>query len=513
MAHSMLCLMAEARTRAGWPALLAMALFISWGCSGESNDSPATNSDGSSPTSHKPSSQTGPDSESTSAPDSPRAETAAAKPPGTEALVENSPPGGDRQSNNVNTATQVASAHVAGNSTDWAAFRGPSGMGISAAKGLPLSWSATDNIAWKTELPGPGASSPIVFGDRIYITCYTGFFVPGQSDGSQDDLKRHLIALRRSDGEVVWNRALAAKLPEEDQIRDHGFAANTPAADAERIYVFFGKSGVFAFGHDGQQQWQADVGSTTHGWGTSASPVLYKDLVFINASVESESLVALDRKSGQEKWRAKGIREAWNTPVVVKAGSGREELIVATQGKVLAFDPTSGEALWSCNTDIGWYMVPSVVAADGIVYCLGGRSGVASLAVRTGGSGDVTETHRLWTSNKGSNVSSPVYHNGHLYWMHEQLGIAYCAKADSGELVYEERLQRAGQVYSSALLADGRLYYLTRDGKTFVLAAKPSFEQLAANDLRDRGVFNCSPAVDGSRLLIRSDKFLYCVGK
>ncbi|GDY08639.1 hypothetical protein LBMAG52_21250 [Planctomycetia bacterium] len=386
-------------------------------------------------------------------------------------------------------------------------------MGTSDAKGLPLNWGESENLAWKTELPGPGASSPIVFQDRIYLTCYTGFFIPGESGGSQEDLKRHLIAVRRSDGGVIWDQAIAAKLPEEDRIRDHGFAANTPAVDDERIYAFFGKTGVFAFDHSGKQLWQTDVGSKTHGWGTSASPVLYKDLVFINASVESASLVALDRRTGEEKWRANGIRDSWNTPLVITAKSGRQELIVAKQGDVLAFNPDTGEQLWSCKTDIGWYMVPSVVADDGIVYCLGGRSGVAGLAVRAGGSGDVTETHRLWTSIKGSNVTSPVYLDGHLYWMNDNRGIAYCAEADSGKIVYEERLDRAGQVYASALLADGKLYYLTRDGRMFVLAAKPKFEQLAVNDLRDRSIFNGSPAVDGSRLLIRSDKYLYCVGK
>jgi outer membrane protein assembly factor BamB len=182
------------------------------------------------------------------------------------------------------------------------------------------------------------------------------------------------------------------------------------------------------------------------------------------------------------------------------------------QGRVLAFDPATGEPLWSCKTDIGWYMVPSVVAAEGVVYCLGGRSGIASLAVRAGGSGDVTESHRLWTSLKGSNVSSPVFYKGHLYWAHDSRGIAYCAKADTGEVVYEQRLERAGQFYSSALLADGRLYYLTREGKVFVIAAKPEFELLAVNDLSDRGVFNSSPAISGDRLLIRSDKFLYSIG-
>jgi outer membrane protein assembly factor BamB len=396
---------------------------------------------------------------------------------------------------------------------DWPRFRGPGGMGISDARGLPVEWDPSENLVWKTALPGPGASSPVTFGDRVYLTCYTGYFIPDEPGGSLEQLKRHLIALRLDDGQIVWDKAVAAKLPEEERIRDHGFAANSVAVDAERVYAFFGKTGVLAFDHDGNQLWQTDVGSKTNGWGTAASPVLYKDLVFINASVESESLVALDRKTGKEQWRAGGIREAWNTPLVVMAASGRQELVVASQGSVLAFDPDSGESLWSCKTDIGWYMVPSVVAADGVVYCLGGRSGTAALAVRAGGSGDVTETHRLWTSLKGSNVSSPVYLDGHLYWAHESREIAYCAKAATGEIVYEQRLDRAGQFYASALLADGRLYYVTRNGKTFVLAAKPQFEQLAVNDLSDRSLFNGSPAVAGSRLLLRSDKYLYCVGE
>lgn len=417
--------------------------------------------------------------------------------------------GSTKSGSSKTSAKQV----VAASKTDWPAFRGPTFMGTTDSKGLPLTWSDSENIAWKTKLPGPGASSPIVFGDSIYLTCYTGFFVPGESGGSQEDLKRHLVKMKRSNGEIVWDQQVSAKLPEENSIRDHGFAANTPAADAERIYVFFGKSGVFAFDHSGKQLWQADVGSKTHGWGTASSPVLYQDMVFINASVESESLVALDRKTGKEKWSVGGIREAWNTPVVVTAESGRKELVIATQGKVLAFNPDTGKPLWSCNTDIGWYMVPSVVAAKGVVYCLGGRSGVAALAVRAGGNGDVTESHRLWTSMKGSNVSSPVYLDGHLYWMHEQRGIAYCAKADTGEVVYEERVEQAEQVYSSALLGDGRLYYLCRNGRTFVVAAKPEYELLATNNLRDRSLFNGSPAVDGSRLLIRSDNFLYSIGK
>ncbi len=396
-------------------------------------------------------------------------------------------------------------------STDWPAFRGSSGMGISDATGLPVTWSQDENIAWKKELPGGGSSTPIVFGDRIYLTTYSGYAVPGQSGGSVDDLTRHLLCLNREDGATIWTKDFNAKLPEESNIRDHGYAANSVAVDSERVYTFLGKSGVFAHSHDGEQLWQADVGSKSHGWGTSASPVLYKNLVFINASVESGSLVALDRATGEEKWRATGIKEAWNTPVIVKTADGVDELVMSKHGKVLGFDPMSGDELWSCDTNITWYMVPSIVAADGIAYVLGGRSGVAGLAVRTGGRGNVTATHRLWTSNKGSNVTSPVYHDGHLYWMHEKLGIAYCAHAESGDLVYEERMNRAGQVYASSVLADGRVYHVTRSGKTFVVPAKPEFELLATNELRDGTLFNASPAISGKRLLIRSEKFLYCI--
>ncbi|MEZ6058148.1 MAG: PQQ-binding-like beta-propeller repeat protein [Planctomycetaceae bacterium] len=396
--------------------------------------------------------------------------------------------------------------------TDWPGFRGVEAMGVANHAAIPAKWSSSENVVWKTALPGAGASSPIVLGDHIYLTSYTGYLVPGEPEGSLDKLQRHLLCLNRENGNILWQKSVAAKLPEEERIRDHGYAANTPAADSERVYTFFGKSGVFAWNHDGDQLWQADVGSKTHGWGTAASPLLYGDLVIINASVESESLIALDRKTGVERWRAGGIKESWNTPIIVKTAEGAEELVVAIQGKVLGFDPQSGKALWTCNSDITWYMVPCGVAKDGVVYYLGGRSGVASLAVRTGGRGDVTKSHRLWTSNKGSNVSSPVYHDGHLYWMHDNLGIVYCAKADSGELVYEKRMERGGQSYASSVLADGRVYYMTRSGKMFVVAATPDYQLVDTNDLRDGGQFDSTPAVTGNRLLIRSDKALYCIG-
>jgi outer membrane protein assembly factor BamB len=411
------------------------------------------------------------------------------------------------------TACNSAAIPAAETSADWPQFRGPSGMGTSGETGLPVTWSKSENIVWQTDLPGAGTSSPIIVGERIFVTCYSGYNMPGRGGGSQEHLKREVVCLNRADGKIRWAKEVETKLPEQDRIRDdHGYASSTPAADGERVYVFFGKSGVAALSHEGKQLWQADVGDKIHGWGSAASPVLYENLVIVNASVESDSLFAFDKASGREAWRARGIRESWNTPLLVKTDAGKTELIVAIMGKVLGFDPLSGDQLWSCNTDIAWYMVPSLVAHDGIVYCIGGRTGGA-LAVRAGGQGDVTRTHRLWTGKKGSNVTSPIYHDGHLYWMHENLGIAYCAEAKTGKMVYEERVPRASQIYASPLLADGRLYYLSRQGRAYVVAAKPEYEQLAVNELGERGIFDAGPVAAAGRLYLRTNQRLYCIGK
>ena len=399
-------------------------------------------------------------------------------------------------------------------SADWPQFRGPGGRGTSTNTGLPLTWSATENLVWKTALPGPGASSPIVVGDKIFVTCYSGYGVGASGRGEMSQLKLHTVCVDRAGGRILWDRSAAPHLPEQTKMReDHGYASSTPVADKNHVYVFFGRSGALAFDWAGHQLWRTEVGSQLHAWGSGASPVVFGDLLIVNASVESESLVALDKSTGKERWRAGGIREAWNTPVLIPLKDGSQELVIAMPKKVLGLDPATGKSLWECATGITWYIVPSVVAHDGVIWSLGGRSGVAALAVRAGGRGDVTGTHRLWTGETGSNVSSPVLHEGHLYWMHESRGTAFCAEAMTGRIVYEERIERAGQVYASPVLADGRLYYVSRNGRAFVLAAAPKYKLLAVNDLGDGSTFNASPAVAGSHLLLRSDKFLYCLGR
>jgi hypothetical protein len=405
----------------------------------------------------------------------------------------------------------AASSSPARDAKDWPQFRGPGGLAVSGETGLPTSFGDDENIVWKTELAGAGTSSPILIGDRIFLTCYSGFGVPGEGRGDMDDLKLYVCSLDRATGDLLWSKEIEPRLPESETIRDeHGYASSTPVADGERVYVFFGKTGVFAFDYDGEEIWRADVGSTIHGWGSAASPILFDNLVIVKASVESQSLVALDKASGEEKWRAGGINESWNTPLLAESTGGRKELIVPIMQKILAFDPSSGDQLWTCDTNIGWYMVPSAVAHEGIVYCMGGRD-EGALAVELGGAGDVTGSHKRWTGSKGSNVTSYVYHDGHLYWVSEKIGAAYCAEAETGDIVYEERLPRSDLVYASPVLADGKIYYTSRSGQIFVVAAKPEFELLATNRLEERGRFDASPAVADGRLFIRSNKYLYCI--
>jgi outer membrane protein assembly factor BamB len=397
---------------------------------------------------------------------------------------------------------------------DWTQFRGPGGLGRSGDADVPLKWSPTENVVWKTELPGLGSSSPIILGDRVFLTCYTGYGLSESDPGDMENLARHVVCVKRADGKIVWTKEYKSDGRESNYSGNgarHGYSSSTPATDGERLYVFFGKAGVFAFDLDGNELWQANVGSDVAGWGSSNSPVLFKNLVIINASIESKSLVALDNATGKEVWRAERIQRSWNTPVLVDVPGGQTELVVSITDWLLGFDPETGNELWRAE-GIHDYVCPSVVANESVVYAIGARQNTAT-AVKAGGRGDVTETHVAWRTNKGSNVSSPVYHDGHLYWVHEGQGTAICLNAATGDVVFQERLQpRPGTVYSSVLLAGDRLYAVSQRSGTFVIAAKPQFELLGVNTLDDARA-NAVPAVSDGKLFLRNDKFLYCLGK
>ncbi len=409
----------------------------------------------------------------------------------------------------------VAVAVAAALGADWRQFRGPHGLGVSSETGLPTEWSAEKNIVWKVKLPGAGASCPVTQGNRVFVTCYSGYGMEVKDPGSMEELRRHLLCLDRATGRTSWAKEFQPLLPEHKYQGEgsyHGYAASTPICDGERLYVYFGKSGVWCFDLNGKEIWHTLVGKNTNGWGSGASPILYKDLLIVNASVESGALVALNKTDGKEVWRSPGINSAWNTPVLVTTPEKTQELVVSIQNWVVAVDPSTGKELWRAD-GVHSYVCPSVVAHDGVVYAIGGGS--TSLAVKAGGRGDVTKTNVLWRLTRGSNVGSPIYHDGYLYWASDSGGVVVCQEAATGKVVYSERLKPdSGQIWASPVLADGKLYFVSKTKGTYVVAAQPKFQQLAHNVIAgDTSRSNASLAVSDGQLFLRNDQYLYCIGK
>ncbi len=403
---------------------------------------------------------------------------------------------------------------------DWPRFFGPQGAGVSHETGLPCTWSATETVVWKTALPGFGSSSPITLGDKIFLTCYSGYGFDPQEPGNQGRLQQHTLCVDQATGRILWDKVIDPRLPEtgydSGRVNLHGYASATPVTDGDGLYVFFGKSGVVKYSLDGERHWRASVGTgvDSHNWGSGASPILHENLVVVNASAESQSIRALDKATGKEVWRVGEIVDSWSTPLVVSLADGTEELVVIERFRVLGLDPATGEKLWFCEKESD-YVCPSVIAHGGVVYVVNSRSNPLLMAIRTGGRGDIGETHVLWKKRWTTRVSTPVYHDEHLYGM-DHLGQAHCLNAQTGKPVYRERLNVAGagdKIYASLVAADGKLYGVTRLDGTVVLALSPKFKLLAHNRLGDESVFNATPAVSDGRLLLRSDRFLYCIGR
>jgi outer membrane protein assembly factor BamB len=402
---------------------------------------------------------------------------------------------------------------------DWRQWRGPGGSGLSDEKGLPTTWSAKDNLVWRAKLPGLGTSSPIVVGKRVYVTCYSGYGLgvykkreKGEPEPEDlKDLKRHLVCIDRANGSILWTKNFDPLLPESNYYVHegdfHGYASSTPASDGKNLYVFFGISGIYCFDLDGKQLWREDVGKGKRNWGSSNSPVLYKDLVIVNASVESGSIIAFDKTTGKQAWQAKGISDSWNTPVLVDAPGGTE-LVVNVSGAVLGLDPANGKELWRVKAN-GGYVCPSVVADKDTVYAV--RGGV--LAIKAGGRGDVTESNVLWKAGGGSQIPSPAYHDGRLYWV-DRGGVFTCLDAADGKKVYAERVSKGGEFFASPLIADGKVYLVSRFTGGYVIAEGPKFKELAHNAFEDdKTRTNATPIAHEGNLLLRTDQYLYCLGK
>ena len=421
-------------------------------------------------------------------------------------------------------AAAVASPAAGG---DWPRFRGPGGEATSDGTALPTTWSESQNLKWKLALPGAGSSSPIVFGDRVFVTCYSGYGMDARNPGNKRDLMRHLVCVDRNSGKVAWSQAVSAAVGESDYrgyLREHGYASSTPVSDGKSVFVLFGKTGVLAFDMAGKKLWQAKVGTQSNmkGWGSAASPILYKDTVIVSAAEEGRAIFAFDKATGKQVWKAaaNSLELAFGTPSLVTVG-GTTELVLAVPGEVWGLNPDTGKLQWYAQTGIGGNVSPSVTAVGGMVYVTGGYPQLGSAAVRAGRAGtskDVTKTNVVWTTSDASYVATPIVHKGYLYWLDDR-GTAYCLNAATGKQVYRQRLSGtvrgsgSGRVcYASPVRVGDELYVVSRAGGTYIFDAAPTFKQIAQNRFAsDTSDFNATPAISNGQLFLRSNRFLYCV--
>jgi outer membrane protein assembly factor BamB len=382
----------------------------------------------------------------------------------------------------------------------WARWRGPSGQGVVSGTGYPDSWSGTENVKWKVPVPGNGNSSPIVWGDRIFLT--TGY---------DSGRRLSVVALRRSDGMKLWETFA----PEGRTPYGHyknGHASATPATDGQRVYVSFGTRGLLALDMNGKQVWYRDLGPMDAYHGTAGSPLLYKDrLILYQDQSRNSFIAAFDTRTGKTLWTTP--REAdvgWGTPIAVHVVD-HDEIIVNGQLQVVAYNPDTGAQLWNCKGST-YEVIPTPVVGYGMVFCSSGRAG-PTLAIRPGGKGDVTRTHLAWTSPRGSPfVPSPILYGEHLYMVNDMQSIVTSFEATTGKVMWQNRLgaSRREGFSASPVAVDGKVFFTNDEGETFVLKAGPTFELLRTNRIGEGTL--ATPALVDGRWYIRTDRNLFAIG-
>jgi hypothetical protein len=384
-----------------------------------------------------------------------------------------------------------------GAAAHWPRFRGPDGQGTSITGSLPTQWSKDSNIAWRAPLPDGGNSSPVIWGERLFITT-----------AAADGTRRTVHCLHRRSGELLWSREVPSHRAEAGSRDKNGYASATPVTDGQRVIVFFGTAGLLCYDFAGNLQWQHPLPdmNTTHG--TASSPLLYRDLViFIHDQNRAPSLcLALDKKTGQLRWRQERAKAmGWATPIVVRA-AGRDELLFAGGLKVIAYDPLTGSQLWSLDGPTH-EVIPTLVVGTQLVYSASGRNG-PTLGLRPGGTGEVTSTHLAWrTVRGGPHVPSPILVNNRLFTVNDT-GIASCLDAQTGKMIWQGRIR--DQFSASPIAAEGRLYFCGESGVTFLLRAADKFQIVAQNDLGEPIL--ASPAALDGKLFIRTAQAVYCIG-
>jgi outer membrane protein assembly factor BamB len=426
--------------------------------------------------------------------------------------------------------SSFARSAAAGN---WPQWRGPDGSGISNEKNLPAEWTPTKNIKWKTPIDGRAHSSPIVWGNRIFLTtAVEGEVVPGAQavkhtvEGGKEFKhpdsvgadKKHtfkVISIDRDSGKIVWQATAWEGTPYDNRHRKSSYAASTPATDGKLVYAFFGTEGLYAYDYKGKLAWKADLGKLgTVGMGTGTSPILFNDLVIVQCDEENGEasfIVAVDKKTGKEAWRTpRKVQVSWSTPLLVKTAS-RAELITSGTEAVVAYDPATGKELWR-HKGVESNAIPSPVANNEMVFLVAGFPAKIAMAIKLGQNGDLTGTPNVpWTYAKGTAyVPSPILYGDYLYLTTDR-GILTCLDAKTGEVKYEGgRIPIPATFTASPVAFEGKILMTSEDGDTFIVKAGPKHEVLGTNSVGEP--VYASPAIADGRIFIRGEKNLYCIG-
>lgn len=388
----------------------------------------------------------------------------------------------------------------------WPGWRGPNGSGIAPGGSPAIHFGAGEGFRWKVEVPGEGNSSPVVWGDCVLLTT---------ARVETDPRTLSLLCFRRSDGHRLWQAEVGpARGPTH---KKNGHASATVATDGERIFAFFGATGLYCHDFSGKQVWRAELGELSHMWGTAASPIVYGDLVIQLCDSQKDSYIAaFDKRSGKEVWRTpRDSSGCWTTPIVaeaeVDAGRRMELIVNGTSSRnpdgrlVLAYDPSTGDELWRVRgtTEL---VTPTALASGGLVYSTSGRNGPI-LAIRPGGSGDVTETNVVWRVRRGGPyIPSGVVYRNRLFIVRDARSLD-CYNAGNGERIWTARLR--GTFSASLIAADGRIYATNERGTVYVFAAADTFELLAQNEMEEPCL--ATPAIAGGELFLRTRNHLYCI--
>ena len=413
---------------------------------------------------------------------------------------------------------------------NWHHWRGPDANGVSTTAKPPLQWSPTNNTQWKVPVEGNGSSTPIIWGNKLFIlTAINTGQVNPTLPKPEDQPKRvfgitHpntsyefvVLCLDRHTGKVLWRQTATKLIPHEGAHRDNNFASASPTTDGERIYCWFGSAGLFCYDLNGKKLWERKLGQVKMGayLGEGCSPVIHDGkLVIVRDHQRQSTIEVLNAKTGEPIWKKNRPEgNTWATPAIVRH-SGKTQVITTASGKVRSYDLANGDLIWQCAGLTG-NAIPCPVVENGVVFCMSGYKGYSLLALPLTARGDITGTDKiLWRKNRGTPyIPSPVLYDGLLFYSQSNQSLLTITDAKTGETHLDrERLRDVSNVYSSPVGANGKVYITGRNGVTLVLKRSKKLEILAQNKLSDR--LDASPALAGNQLYLRGRRFLYCIGE